>query len=267
MQKSKVKTIALGALLFAASTGYAQEAPTAGTIQASVLLGKSAFSSGTVALSSLNTEYYLNPTGTVDAGGLTNSIISFSANENSLVNMVGAEIKYFVTDQIAVSFLGAGAYSLNPGKDYEQGVPAEGIPNNANFEARFNTRLVGVIGGDYYFPVSNARVQPYAGVRFALQYASITTTATLDATTATGGTPPVDYGARSGQIFGWSPSLAAGIEYVLSPGLHLGFEIQPVGYSYSGVSLYAAPGVSPATGVAQEVLFLSQPKLKIGFRF
>ncbi len=264
MQKSKVKTIALGALLFAASTGYAQEAPTAGTIQASVLLGKSAFSSGTAYLS--NVVPSLDPTSTVDAGGLTNSIISFNANE-SAVNMVGAEIKYFVTDQIAVSFLGAGAYSLNPGKDYEQGVPTEGIPNNANFEARFNTRLVGVIGGDYYFPVSNARVQPYAGVRFALQYASITTTATLDEATATGSTPPRDYGERSGQIFGWSPSLAAGIEYILSPGLHLGFEIQPVGYSYSGVSLYAAPGVSPATGVAQELLFLSQPKLKIGFRF
>ncbi|GHT51502.1 hypothetical protein AGMMS49982_09110 [Bacteroidia bacterium] len=99
-----------------------------------------------------------------------------------------------------------------------------------------------------------------------MQYASITAEATMDSITSKG-TPTIDYGQRTSQIVSWSPALVAGIDYVVTPGMLIGLEITPVSYYHSKVSLYAAHGLAPAIGVAKEWLFLSQPKLKIGFRF
>ena len=72
--------------------------------------------------------------------------------------------------------------------------------------------------------------------------------------------------SRAGQIFGLKVAGVAGIEYSLSPGLILGFEVQPVAYRYDHIQICPKGQAAYKVG-HHNINFFATPNLKIGFRF
>ena len=232
--------------------------PKAGNFQGSLLLGDRMFySTNQLELDRNLVNMDLYP---------TSLRFSDDYNSNYIIEMIGVEFKYFVTNRVSVSFVGAGSVNNTPSVEFKEGVNTgediSTIPNYKHIDANLSTRLVGSLGLNYHFKVKNDRVQPYMGVQGTFQFAQVTT-----ATPYTGIPEDVDAGNRTGQILGWSPSMVAGIEYALFPGFLVGFEIKPVSYYYTGVELFAKPGLQAMTGSNHEFTFLSHPRFKIGFRF
>ena len=243
---------------------FAQEqvkeyAPKKGNFQASLLLGDRMY----YQLSELY--LYRNST-LVDLYPTEFRFSNNDWNSNSIMDMIGVEFKYFVLDQLSISFVGAGSVNSTPSREFQEGVntgsPVTGVPDYDYIEANLTTRLVGSLGVNYHFALAKERIQPYVGVQGTFQYAQVNAI-----TPYTGDPADIDNGVRTGQIFGWSPSLVVGIEYALTPGLLIGFEIKPVSYYYSGAELFASRGLPAMTGVNHEFTFLAHPRFKIGFRF
>ncbi|MDR3350909.1 MAG: hypothetical protein LBN98_04615 [Prevotellaceae bacterium] len=252
----------------AAATG-SDYAPKAGNIQVNLLLGKGFFySADGILLIPQNAAIVGNSLNT----GLPAYLTLSDPNNNSLLNMIGIEAKYFITDQIAVSLSGAGYINNTPWREAVDATKAEPdvtiFPKYVNIDAQLKTRVVANAGGQYYFTVGNDRIHPYAGVVGTFQFASLSAQSTyagfddasLDADKR-------DAGARTGQLFGWAASAVAGVEYSLLPGLTVGFEIKPFSYYYSGLALFAQPGLDAMTGENQDYAIFAQPVFKVGFRF
>jgi outer membrane protein W len=243
-------------------------APEAGNYQVNLLLGKGFFyTADGVLLIRQNAEAV--------GEGLTSDLPAYltlsDPNSNSLVNMIGVEAKYFITDQIAVSLSGAGYINNTPWREAADPVVTNDItilPKYVNIDAQLKTRIVANVGGQYYFSVGNERIHPYAGIIGTFQFASLSAQSTYagfdDASLEA---DKRDAGVRTGQLFGWAASAIAGIEYSLLPGLVVGFEIKPFSYYYSGLSLFAQPGLDAMTGENQDCTIFAQPVFKIGFRF
>ncbi|MDR1343031.1 MAG: hypothetical protein LBK18_07250 [Prevotellaceae bacterium] len=256
--------------------GYA---PRSGNLQANLLLGKGFFYT--------STDYILQipQNATAVGGSLTTDLPGYltlsDPNGSSLANMAGVEVKYFIADQLAVSLSGAGYINNTPWREAVDATTAEVIPPDdsdpqtvtvlpkyANIDAQLKTRVVVNAGGQYYFRVGNERIHPYGGVLGTFQFAGLSAQSTYS-----GASPNEmesdkrDAGARTGQLLGWALSAVAGVEYSLLPGLTVGFEIKPVSYYYSGLSLFAQPGLAAMTGENQDYVIFGQPLFKIGFRF
>jgi hypothetical protein len=275
--------IATRALLWAAQAhrqesvggggGGSAYAPQKGRHQANLLLGKGLF---------YNSRSFLLITKNTTQVSLRSPSASLSIsdpNDNSIVNMVGVEYKYFVTNSFALSFLGACSINATPWREAVDGVavvqnvdgydqPVTTIPKYSTIDAELHTRVVASLGGQYYFSVGNERIHPYAGAQFTFQFASLSAQSTYSGSDASSVTADArDAGVRVGQVIGWSPSLSGGVEYSLLPGLVVGVELKLASFYYSGVELFAQPGLEAMTAENHDFSFLAQPVFKIGFRF
>ncbi|MDR2801611.1 MAG: hypothetical protein LBB31_00150 [Prevotellaceae bacterium] len=259
-----VCTLPLQAQEVAATGG--DYAPKAGNYQVNLLLGKGFFyTADDILLIPQNAD--------VVGNGLTTGLPAYltlsDPNSNSLVNMIGIEAKYFITDNIAVSLSGAGYINNTPWREAVDATESGSeiiFPKYVNIDAQLKTRIVANVGGQYYFTVGNDRIHPYAGVLGTYQFASLSAQSTyagFDNLEA----DKKDAGVRTGQLFGWAASAVAGIEYSLFPGFTVGFEIKPFSYYYSGLTLFAQPGLDAMTGENQDYAIFAQPVFKIGFRF
>ncbi|MDR0581670.1 MAG: hypothetical protein LBG31_01785 [Prevotellaceae bacterium] len=273
MTKKILLFVLLGALYLPlqaqeAASGGSDYAPKAGNYQVNLLLGKGFFYSADNIL--------LIRQNAVEVGsGLTTNLPAYltlsDPNNNSLLNMIGIEAKYFITDQIAVSLSGAGYINNTPWREAVDPTLSGDItvfPKYVNIDAQLKTRVVANVGGQYYFTVGNDRIHPYAGVVGTFQFASLSAQSTYGGfDDASLEADKRDAGVRTGQLFGWAASAVAGIEYSLFPGLTVGFEIKPFSYYYSGLTLFAQPGLDAMTGENQDYTIFAQPVFKIGFRF
>ena len=142
-------------------------APQTGNIQVNLLLGKGMFYTNfyDLDIASSPSTLYLYP---------SNMEIS-DPNYNSIGNMLGVELKYFVTSNISVGFTGSGYISNTPARDGVQGVSTAtgSIPAYNRIEAELGSRAAGSLFGHYYLSVSNERINPYVGAQFTFQYASL----------------------------------------------------------------------------------------------
>jgi outer membrane protein W len=244
-------------------SGYA---PRAGNYQVNLLLGKGLF------YANADNLLLIPQNAAVVGEGLTTNLPSYltltDPNENSLVNMIGIEAKYFITNQIAVSLSGAGYINNTPWREAVDATPVEDyqLPKYVNIDAQLKTRVVASLGGQYYFTVGNDRIHPYAGVLGTFQFASLSAQSTYSGLENLEADRQ-DAGVRTGQLFGWAAAAVAGIEYSVFPGLVVGFEIKPFSYYYSGLTLFAQPGLNAMTGENQDYAVFAQPTFKIGFRF
>jgi hypothetical protein len=244
--------------------------PQAGNVQVNLLLGKGFFynADGVLLLEQNATVVGDNPNLNT---GLPAYLTLSDPNNNSLLNMIGAEVKYFVTNQIALSLSGAGYINNTPWREAVDPTVSGTVtvfPKYVNIDAQLKTRVVANLGGQYYFWVSNDRIHPYAGILGTFQFASLSAQSTYagfdDASLEA---DKRDAGVRTGQLFGWAASAVAGIEYSIFPGFTVGFEIKPFSYYYSGLTLFAQPGLDAMTGENQDYSIFAQPIFKIGFRF
>ena len=73
-------------------------------------------------------------------------------------------------------------------------------------------------------------------------------------------------GGKAGQIFGLKAAAVAGVEYSLTQGLVLGFELQPLAYRYDVIQI-APQGFDKYNTGHHNIKIFDMPVLKLGFRF
>ena len=224
-------------------------------------------------------------------------------NTNSLVNLIGIQGKYFLSDNWDVNLMFSMNINATPSKDYIEGdhsVPEMPLQDYKYVEARVSNAWNVALGSNYYFNTRNERINLYVGGVLGWQMGRITTSFPYTGETyldddlgSSGSTdidpsnPDVGFGegetemggeaseesvqlyvpnSRAGQIFGLRVGAVAGIEYSLAKGLVFGFEVQPVSYRYDHIQI--CPKGSAAYKVGHHSIGLfATPNLKIGFRF
>lgn len=249
---------------------------------------------------------FTNPNMSTDPGMYLNL---GNLNSNSLVNLIGIQGKYFLTDRWDVNLMFSMNINATPKKDYIEGdytVKEMPIMASRYMEGRISNAWNVAIGSNYYFNTKNERINLYVGGLLGWQMGRIETVTpytgeyyddsndyqnsdgtnigTGQGTGETDG-PDIGFGdgetnmeegkdpvqlytpnSRAGQIFGLKVAGVAGIEYSLSPGLILGFEVQPVAYRYDHIQICPKGQAAYKVG-HHNINFFATPNLKIGFRF
>lgn len=265
-------TIGVGAMAFA-QDGFG---PAAGDISVSLQLGRAeSFDNLHYVNSPINNNgyYYMSaPHAT-----------TVSSSSNSMVNMIGVEGKYFITNQIAVRFSGMGMIDLTPAQDAvpglnlynlvdyqtQQQLIAAGVddvvlPTYSSIESSVTHRFVGNIGGDYYFAVESRRVNPYVGAMVSFNYARNQFYAPdSDPYTAAG----AELSSRFFETYGFGGSAVGGVDYYVAEGMFIGFEIKAFSYLYSVNKMMPIAGVETYDADNHSIGIFSNPMFKIGFKF
>lgn len=198
-------------------------------------------------------------------------------NNNSLVNIVGLQAKYFFNDCWNINFTAGLNINVTPKKDYVEGdyesVEDMIIPAQKYVNAQTTNNWYVTVGTERYFKTSNRRILPYVGVLAGFQMARIETmepyTGVMydDPDTEEKVEQQVYLPAgKAGQMFGIKGALVAGIEYGLMDGLFLGLEIQPLAYRYDVIQI-APKGFDKYNVSHHNIKLIDMPVLKIGFRF
>lgn len=167
-----------------------------------------------------------------------------SAGSGSLVNMVGLQVKYFLTDKIAVKFLGGGQTIVTPARpdipgtwSYSSGLafdPRVDIPTFAEVKEEKKLSYLGLLGADYYMHKNNVSI--YGGVEGGFRYANAQNRSIME----------MNAGTAVQEVYGFNGALTFGAEYNAPAGLFVGFEIRPFSYAYTVTTL------SPVTSVSQQ---------------
>ncbi|MDH5400608.1 MAG: BT1926 family outer membrane beta-barrel protein [Cyclobacteriaceae bacterium] len=212
---------------------------------------------------------------------------------SSITNMVGAEARYFITNNIAAKLSGGAIKRATPARDNIQGMYDYYTPNAGwipDYQAVEGNKEVFVninVGGEYHFTSKYDRLYPWAGVTVPFYYGRNSrynptvwqndlnqhTWVTGDSeSTSTGelNDPSIivtDVGPRHTEMVGFGGSAVGGVDYYLKEGFFIGFEIKAISYIYAYSLKYPAPGLESLGADTHTWSFLSQPYFKVGFRF
>lgn len=211
-----------------------------------------------------------------------------SLNSNNLVNLIGIQGKYFLTDRWDVNLMFSMNINATPKKDFIEGnyeVDEMPIMGTKYTEGRISNAWNVAIGSNYYFNTKNERINLYVGGLLGWQMGRIETVTPYTGETikdpdlAEDNTGDADLdesnqesvqlytpNSRAGQIFGLKVAGVAGIEYSIAKGLVFGFEVQPVAYRYDHIQICPKGQAAYKVG-HHNINFFATPNLKIGFRF
>ena len=257
-------------------------APQKGQWQISLALGHNGFYNE-------NTSYYLLPkysnvdgsiglpNGSTNASGDLNPWLNINGfNNNSVINIAGLQVKYFVSDCWDINLSFGMNIDITPSKDYVEGdytVPDMVIPEQKYINAQTKNNWYVTVGTDRYFKTSNPRIHPYVGAAVGFQMARIETMEPY--TGETYDDPDLEEegemqiyvaGGKAGQIYGLKAAAVAGVEYSLMKGLVLGLEFQPLAYRYDIIQI-APQGFDKYNVGHHNIKIFDMPVLKLGFRF
>ena len=219
------------------------------------------------------------PNGSSDVSGELNRYLNINGlNNNSLVNIIGLQAKYFFDDCWDINFSFGMDINVTPKKDYVEGDNSDPdmiIPAQDYINAQMTNNWYVNIGTDRYFRTSNPRIHPYVGVTAGFQMARIETsepytgkTYALDGEDESEALPEQVYlaGSKAGQMFGIKGAAVAGIEYNIAKGVIIGFECQPLAYRYDVIQI-CPKGFDKYNVSHHNIKFVDMPMLKFGFRF
>ena len=219
------------------------------------------------------------PNGSSDVSGELNRYLNINGlNNNSLVNIIGLQAKYFFNDCWDINFSFGMDINVTPKKDYVEGDNSDPdmiIPAQDYINAQMTNNWYVNIGTDRYFRTSNPRIHPYVGVTAGFQMARIETsepytgkTYALDGEDESEALPEQVYlaGSKAGQMFGIKGAAVAGIEYNIAKGVIIGFECQPLAYRYDVIQI-CPKGFDKYNVSHHNIKFVDMPMLKFGFRF
>ena len=184
---------------------------------------------------------------------------------NSLVNMLGIQSRFFLTEHFSINALFAMDLANTPSKNYEEGLEADGyaVPASRYIEGRLSTNMMGQLGFNWHFKTSNEHIGLYTGVQLGGQFGFIRTTCPYTGDDSKDIFFPE---TNAGRIWTASGYVIGGMEYELLKGLILGFEVAPGSYHHSQVELHPKD-VDPYIAKNQTFRFFANPQLKISFRF
>lgn len=235
------------------------------------------------------------PNGSTNASGSLNEYLNIDGfNDNSLVNIVGLQTKYFFKDCWDVNFTFGMNIGVTPKKDYVNSISSTSlidpskefdptaIPAEKYVNAQADNNWFVTVGVDRYFATKNPRINPYVGVLAGFQMCRITTSEpytgrTVDVSNLTyvDGTdnditevPEYVFmaGGKAGQMMGITGSVVAGVEYGLSHGLYLALECRPLSYRYDIIQI-APQGFGSYNLCHHNIKIVDMPILKLGVRF
>ena len=214
--------------------------------------------------------------GTTTSGNLDRYLNINGFDNNSVVNIAGLQVKYFVSDCWDINLSFGMNIDITPSKDYveaDKTVPDMVIPSQDYINAQTKNNWYVTVGTDRYFKTKNPRIHPYVGAAVGFQMARIEIMEPYTGETVYDedlGEEELQQvylaGGKAGQIFGLKAAGVAGIEYSLTQGLVLGFEFQPLAYRYDIIQI-APQGFDKYNAGHHNIKIFDMPVLKLGFRF
>ncbi len=179
-------------------------APKAGQWQIDLVLGQGQFFNDYEGLFYLLPSSYGAPIGIANgenayiSGDIASDVYNIgSLNTNNLVNIVGLQGRYFISNRFDINFMGAYNVNMQPSKDFIEG-ERYGLTSiteqiiEANHEDAYVcvgdvfahkavlgsvvNSLMAQIGSNYYFNVKNSRINPYIGIFGQFKYARVRAT-------------------------------------------------------------------------------------------
>jgi hypothetical protein len=240
--------------------------PSKGTVDVSLLLGKAQSFSNWLVLPDANSSSY-----SIQTPGMYSDITN-----NSAINMIGVEGKWFFSKTWALRLTAVGNISAGKGYEGSPGVPAAAgtttvlLPFYAGVPSLTNHEVIVNVGFDKYFATSNDHLFWYLAPVINFHYNRLTGKNSADfvATSQAPYFAIVDPGtARYGEGVGIGLSGITGCEYYTKEGVFFGFEIRGANYTYLMNTQRPMDGLSTLKSDSHNFSFLSQPTLKIGFRF
>ncbi len=208
-------------------------------------------------------------------------------NSNSLMNLIGLQAKYFVSDHWDLNVMFSMDINLTPSKNYVEGEyegEYEYLPIQAQeyIEGELQNLWSASLGSNYYFNMKNERISLYLGAVAGWQMGRVKTVLpytgydVLDEDLADSETGTLDNAdmplevyvpaVRAGQIWAVRGGLVAGIECGITKGLVIGFEVQPAAYTYTRFQI-APSGQAKYEADNHNISIFATPNFKIGFRF
>ena len=227
-------------------------APQKGDFTAAMIFGRGAYLNGGLVVPSSN--YAVDGTAPLD-----NTV---NSNSNSITNMVGAEGRYYIEDNFAISFSGGAILRNTPGQLAIAGVPNTSVPAYSAVVANERIDVSASIGGQWLFKTKNERLFPYVGFALPFDYARQSKFQQLDTNLAI-----VDLGARHTEIIAFGVQAVAGVDYYIAKDVFFGFDIKPVSYSYAFSIKTPGPGLLTLESDTSTVSFFAQFSFKLGFKF
>ncbi|MBD5279985.1 MAG: hypothetical protein HDS35_05520 [Bacteroides sp.] len=229
------------------------------------------------------------------ASGFLNPYLNINGfNDNSLVNIIGIQGKYFWQDCWAVSLSGGMSIGVTPQKNYiestildeENGNILNEIPSSKYINATATNNFFVNVGTERYFQTKNKRIFPYVGVNVGFQMARVETRepytgnmvdidnmteTTSGALGSISDATLVDKqvyipAGKVGQMFALKGAAVAGVEYDIMPGMFLALEFNPLSYRYDVIQI-APQGFGTYSLNHHTIKIFDMPTLRIGFRF
>lgn len=219
-------------------------------------------------------------------------------NDNSIVNIASIQGAYFLTDRIQLNAFFSLDMNVTPKKDYMESAYYEendplNLPGYKYMEGRVSSKWMLGVGGNYYFPTRNERINLYAGGMVGFQMGRVETVTPYsgemikdnvteeegqtdgeqidgdDNPNTTEQMEPIELFRptnKAGTVWAIRGALVTGIEYSIMKGMILGFEVQPAAYNYTVLRIQPQ-GMASYNAAHHNIRVLACPSLKIGFRF
>lgn len=185
---------------------------------------------------------------------------NFTSTSNSLINMAGMQVKFFVSEALAVKFLGGGYSSITPGKLDAPGTSTAGfdplydIPTYYEVQEVRNNTYMTVLGADFYTTRKNTSL--YGGVEGGFRYSNASTESVLETSA----------GASVIEAWSYHGAITLGGEYNADGGFFFGVEVRPFLCSYTGTTIQPVPS-SAKQSENLTFGFFTYPMIHIGVNF
>lgn len=196
-------------------------------------------------------------------------------NGNLKVNNIGLEFKYFITPQIAARVGGSGMISSSPSQDYIEGVYDDSKPfvtgldvsSYEDIEGETRMQFNFDLGADYYFNTKLERLFPYAGAEFNFLYARAEYATGYEGLDPVTGGVILSAGPRLGEVYGLGASAVAGLDYYITEGVFLGFEVKAASYMYNAKRIFFQEGTEAYDANTYNTTICDQFTFKLGVKF
>lgn len=176
---------------------------------------------------------------------------------------LNVEFRWMFASQWAVKLLGGVSYGFSPEYAALPGT-AEGaasdqgdIPNYSFVPENDRLQYQVSLGVDRYIATKYQRLFFHYGLEGGFAYGRSTANASDEAYS----------GKAIGEAFGFHGGVVTGFQYFLGEAIYTGIEICPVRYSYTVNNLRPQADLGLLSSDSHNFSFLSNPVLKLGFRF
>lgn len=193
--------------------------------------------------------------------------------ENTLMNLVGIELRYFLTGNIAIKASGGAVIRKNPSVINIPGIMdpnspnATWIPNYSSIEQRNSMDANLNIGADWIFKTKYDKVFPFAGLNIPILYGKRTYYDPTITFSEYGDPVISDISPRHGEVYAYGLQAVGGLDYYFAEAFYMGFEFKPVSWIYAGSRQFPAAGLPALKAESNTFSFFNQVNFKIGFKF